>query len=64
MRTTIDIPEALLKEVMRLTGATTKSQAVHDALDRLIKREKRKRLLNFKGKVDLDIDIDSSRDRK
>lgn len=64
MRTTLDLPEELIKEVMRLTGCRTKSQAVRLALEEMIQRAKRKQLLTFKGKLDLDVDLDVLRDRK
>jgi len=64
MRTTIEIPEELLKEVMKITGATTKSQAVKLALEEKIAITKRKRLINMKGSIDLDLDLDILRDRK
>lgn len=64
MRTTIDIPEELLKEVMKITGATTKSQAIKLALEEKIAITKRKRLINMKGSIDLDLDLDVLRDRK
>lgn len=64
MRTTLDIPEDLINEAMTVTGAKTKSQLVKDALILQIGRAKRQRLLSFKGKVDLDIDLDILRDRK
>ncbi len=63
MRTTIDIPEELLNEVMKITGATTKSQAVKEALAEQIKRTKRQRLITRKGTIDLDVDLDSLRNR-
>jgi Arc/MetJ family transcription regulator len=64
MRTTIDIPEELLKEVMKITGATTKSQAIKLALEEKIAITKRKRLITMKGSIDLDVDLDVLRDRK
>lgn len=64
MRTTIDIPADLLDEVMKITGATTKSQAVKEALAEQIKRTKRQRLITRKGTIDLNVDLDSLRDRK
>lgn len=64
MRTTIDIPEELLKEVMKITGATTKSQAIKLALEEKIAITKRKRLITMKGSIDLDLDLDVLRDRK
>jgi Arc/MetJ family transcription regulator len=63
MRTTLDISDRLLQEVMDVTGAKTKSQAIHLALEDLLARTKRKRLLMFKGKIDLDIDLDALRSR-
>jgi Arc/MetJ family transcription regulator len=63
MRTTIDIPKSLIEEVMEITGATTKSQAVKEALNDQIKRAKRKRLITRKGTIDLDIDLDKLRNR-
>ncbi len=64
MRTTIEIPEELLKEVMKITGATTKSQAVKLALEEKIALTRRKRLITMKGSIDLDLDLDVLRDRK
>ncbi len=64
MRTTLDIPEALIKESMTLTGAKTKSQAIKLALKEQIRSAKRKRLITRKGTIDLDIDLDVLRDRK
>jgi Arc/MetJ family transcription regulator len=64
MRTTLDLPKDLLEEAMKLTGAKTKSQLIKDALEDQIKRIKRKRLISFKGSIDLDIDLDKLRNRK
>jgi Arc/MetJ family transcription regulator len=63
MRTTLDIPEKLVEEAMKVTGATTKSQLIKDALQAEIDRAKRKRLITKKGTVDLDIDLDILRNR-
>lgn len=64
MRTTLDIPKKLMDEAMKVTGAKTKSQMIKDALQAEIDRVKRKRLISRKGTVDLDIDLDSLRDRR
>lgn len=63
MRTTLDIPAELLDEIMELTGAATKSQAVKAVLQEHIKLIQRKRLLTMKGTIDLDMNLDSIRDR-
>jgi Arc/MetJ family transcription regulator len=63
MRTTFDIPEKLIIEAMRITGAKTKSQMIKEVLEAMIKMEKRKRLIGFAGKINLDIDLDQLRQR-
>ena len=63
MRTTLDIPAELLDEIMELTGAATKNQAVREVLEEQIKLIKRKRLLTMKGTIDLDLDLDNLIDR-
>lgn len=63
MRVTIEVPEELISEVMKITGAKTKSQVVKLALEETIARAKRKRLITARGTIDLDIDLDVSRDR-
>jgi len=63
MRTTLDLPAELLEEIMELTGAATKTQAVKEVLEEQIKLIKRKRLLTMKGTIDLDLDLDQLRDR-
>jgi len=63
MRTTLEISEKLIKEAMALSGAKTKSQLIKEALEEQIARIKRKRLITYKGTVDLDIDLDSIRKR-
>ncbi|MFO7822465.1 MAG: type II toxin-antitoxin system VapB family antitoxin [Cyclobacterium sp.] len=63
MRTTLEIPEKLIKEAMELTGAKTKSQLIKEALEDQIARIKRKRLIAYKGTIDLEIDLDNLRKR-
>lgn len=64
MRTTLDIPKKLIEEAMKVTGAKTKSQVIKEALQAQINQEKRKKLIALKGSLDLDIDLDTLRDRK
>lgn len=64
MRTTLDIPEDLMAEAMKLTNAKTKSQLIKEALKAQIAKVKRNRLLFYKGKIELDIDIDIDATRK
>ncbi|SHN25683.1 antitoxin of type II TA system, VapB [Cyclobacterium lianum] len=59
----MEIPEKLIKEAMELTGAKTKSQLIKEALEDQIARIKRKRLISYKGTIDLEIDLDKLRKR-
>jgi Arc/MetJ family transcription regulator len=61
MRTTLDLPDDLLSEAMRLSKVRTKTGAVVLSLQELINRRKIERLRKLKGKLDLDIDLDSLR---
>jgi metal-responsive CopG/Arc/MetJ family transcriptional regulator len=63
MRTTLDIPKKLMDDAMKVTGAKTKSQLIKNALQAEIDRAKRKRLITRKGTIDLDIDLQTLRDR-
>ena len=63
MRTTLDLPKELVDEAMKLTGATTKSQMIKDALQAEINRVKRQRLIAKMGTIDLDIELDTHRSR-
>lgn len=56
MRTTLDLDENLVKELMAVTGAKTKTEAVHLAISELIRRKKIEGLLALEGKIRLDLD--------
>lgn len=64
MRTTLDLPKHLIDEAMKATHISTKTQLIITALEDLIRKTKISGLKDFKGKVDLDIDMDALRDRK
>jgi Arc/MetJ family transcription regulator len=64
MRTTLDIPENLLNEAMRVTHTETKTAVIVLALEALIRKERIAELKQFKGKIELDIDLDNLRSRR
>ncbi len=64
MRTTLDLPEHLLDEAMKTTHISTKTKVIITALEELIRKSKISGLKKFKGKIDLDIDMDIVRGRK
>jgi len=61
MRTTLDIPEALMDEAMALTHSATKTDLIKRALEDLIQKEKISRLKDYFGKVDLNLDVEALR---
>lgn len=63
MRTTIDLPESLVAEAMKLTNIKTKTDVIKEALANLIQREKVKNIKNYYGKINLNIDLDQLRKR-
>ncbi|MFO7950870.1 MAG: type II toxin-antitoxin system VapB family antitoxin [Candidatus Fermentibacteraceae bacterium] len=63
MRTTLDLPEELLDEAMRRTHIKTKTGVIIAALEELLRRHRISGIREYKGKIELDIDLDSLRDR-
>ena len=64
MRTTLDLPESLLAEAMDITHTKTKTEIIIVALENLLRKSKLVGLKNYKGKVNIDIDIKTLRKRK
>ena len=52
LRTNIELDEELVNEAMRLTHMKTKKELVNYALKELVRKVKRKNLLNLEGKVE------------
>jgi len=63
MRTTLDLPENFLNEAMKVTHTNTKTAVIIKALEELVRKSKISDLKKYKGKIDLDIDLDEIRDR-
>jgi len=64
MRTTLDLPKNLLDEAMKITQTDTKTGVIVLALKELIRKSKIRDLKKYKGKINLDIDLDEVRDRR
>lgn len=64
MRTTLDLPLPLLAEAMKRTHHKTKTAVIISALEDLVRRSRIQGLKNFRGKVRLDLDLDTLRARK
>lgn len=63
MRTTLDLPEELLEEAKRLLGFKSKTDTIIISLQELIRRKRIEELKKMAGKVELTIDLNSSRRR-
>lgn len=63
MRTTLDLPVDLIAEAMRISGSSNKTETIKLALKNLVDQDKRNKLLNYHGKLDLDLDLNVLRGR-
>jgi len=63
MKTMIDLLDELIEEAMHTLPLKTTTQVIILALQELVKKNKIAELKNFKGKVNLEIDIDTLRNR-
>ena len=63
MRTTLDLPENLLNEAMKVSNARTKTAVIVKALEELIRTSRIAELKKYRGRIDLDINLDELRDR-
>jgi len=64
MRTTLDLPEKLLSDAMKITHTRTKTRVIILALKELIRKSKITGLKKYRGKFDLEVDLDELRDRR
>ena len=63
MRVTLDIPEGLMEEARRATGLESGSEIVDLALRELVRRRRLRDLKDAFGTIELDVDLERSRDR-
>lgn len=63
MRTTLDLPEELVKEAQNVLGFKSKTDTIIVSLRELIRRKRIEELNRMSGHVHLEIDVDSSRRR-
>ncbi len=63
MRTTLDLPETLMKEAMKVSHQRTKTAVIITALQDLIRKNRLLQLKSFRGKIDIELDLDQLRKR-
>lgn len=54
MRTTLNLKDDIIKQVIEFTGAKNKSQAVNEVLEAFVREKRTQNLLNLKGKLNLE----------
>ena len=64
MRTTLDLPEKLISDAMKTSHQRTKTAVIITALEELVRKNRIQELKQFKGKVNLDIDLNTLRKRQ
>jgi Arc/MetJ family transcription regulator len=60
-KTNIDLNDRILKEAGKLTHMKTKKEIVNYAMEELVKRLRRKKILELEGKVKWEGDLDEMR---
>jgi hypothetical protein len=63
MRTTLNLPEELLRKAQKAVGARTRTEAIILGLQALLRRQKSEQLLSLEGKLPLQLDLHKSRER-
>ncbi|MFH0919449.1 MAG: type II toxin-antitoxin system VapB family antitoxin [Fibrobacterota bacterium] len=63
MRTTLDLPQQLMEEAIKVSHCQTKTEVIQVALKNLIQQERVREIKKFRGKVRIKIDLDRLRDR-
>ena len=61
MRTNIDIDDELLRKAMKAAGTKTKKDTVEAGLKELVRKGDMRKLINLRGKVQWDGDLDAMR---
>ena len=60
-RTNVVLDEELVEKCLKTTGIKTRRALIDHALKELLRRERQKRILKLKGKVEWEGDLDSLR---
>ena len=64
MRTTLDLPEPLMAEAMKVSHQRTKTAVIVTALEDYVRKSRLQGIRGFRGRVNLDVDLDVLRKRK
>ena len=63
MRTTLDLPDVLMQSAMKVSQHKTKTAVIITALQDLVRKNRLQALRQFRGRVDIDLDLNAVRKR-
>ena len=61
MKTTLNLPDDLIKKTMKISGSRTKTAAIVIAMEEYIRREKLAEIIRMEGKLDFTGDWEKAR---
>ena len=63
MRTTLDLPDVLMQDAMKISHQRTKTAVIITALNDLVRKSRLQELRRYKGRVEMDLNLDVVRKR-
>lgn len=63
MRTTLDLPDVLVQAAMKVSQQKTKTAMIITALQDLVRKNRLQALRQFRGRMDIDLDLNAVRKR-
>ena len=64
MRTTLDLPAPLIAEAMKLSHQKTKTAVIINALEDFVRKTRISGIKKYRGRVNLDMDLNALRKRR
>lgn len=64
VRTTLDLPDDLVRAAMRASNQRTKTAVIITALEHVVRKSKIQQLKSYRGRLNIDLDLDALRKRK
>ena len=64
MRATLNLPDALVNDLLKVTGEKKKTKAICLAIEDFIRRKRREKLFALSGKVNFDLDWKEMEERE
>jgi len=62
MRTTINVSDDVLADILKLVNAKTKTEAINRALTDYVRIQRLEKLRGLRGKLNIDLDVEQLRE--